>query len=90
MSVASVISRSVSPYYYLKADSGASKHFIRQVDSVNLTEVKKLTNGPLAKLPDNTYIRTNSTSLLPFLPTLSKKAQQALIYPGLKMRLCCQ
>ena len=85
LSVASVTKNSNSPTAsVLKADSGASKHFIRDNDSKHLKNIKALLNGPVAKLPDNKYIRTSSTGLLPFEEYLSEDTKQALIYPDLK------
>lgn len=45
----------------LKADSGASKNFIRKEDKMLLNNVHPLINGPKAKLPDNTRIHSTSS-----------------------------
>ena len=71
-------------YIVLKADSGASKHFIREEDERNLVHVHPLLNGPMAKLPNNDYIHTKSGGFLPFSNKLSANAKKALIYPELK------
>ena len=70
--------------YFLKADSGASKHFIRMLDASQLQRVQQLLNGPSAKLPNNTVIKTTSKGYLPYPSCLSSTAKEALIYPDLK------
>ena len=82
-SVASIITNS---YYcnYLKADSGASKHFIKENDSKSLQQIRPFTNGPKAKLPDNSIISSSKQGSLPLSNALSHAAKQAIVYPAFK------
>ena len=68
----------------LKADTGASKNFIRETDAQALTHVRALSNGPKAKLPNNTNITSTSIGQLPFTNALSPTAKESLVYPELK------
>ena len=68
----------------LKADSGASKHFVRACDASQLEKVRNILNGPSAKLPNNTIIQPSSKGYLPYPSPLSDQAKEALIYPDLK------
>ena len=87
LSVASII-QSLPPFSshpaIFKADSGASKHFVRQQDSTCLSNVTPLTHGPRAKLPNNEYIYPIARGLLPTLSSLSTSARSSLVYPALK------
>lgn len=68
----------------MKADSGASRHYIRPPDAKILQNTRTVTNGPCVSLPDNTFITgteqghltLNTTSLLP-------DATQAHVFPHL-------
>ena len=85
--VASIISNTSNPsntHSFLKADSGASKHFIRQEDESECTNIETIVNGPAAKLPNNQYIFPSNSTQLPFSELLSEHAKSALIYPALK------
>ena len=68
----------------LKADSGASKNFVREKDAPALLNVKPLRNGPVAKLPNNETIQPNAKGELPFSTYLSPTAKESIIYPALK------
>ena len=68
----------------LKADTGASKNFIRLLDAIALKNVRAILNGPKAKLPNNTYISSTSIGELPFTAALSQSAKESLIFPELK------
>ena len=83
MSVASIVSNP-STSKSLKADSGASKNFIREDDSGELVDVQSQPNGPKAKLPNNEYISPNKNGYLPFGNFLSPAAKAALVYPSLR------
>ena len=67
----------------LKADSGATKHFLKQVHAYLLRNLIPLQNGPKALLPNKTVITPSHSGNLPFSKSLSDKATQALIYPGI-------
>ena len=88
LSVASALHSSNSPTsflsFILKADSGASQHFVRLQDALKLKDVHPITNGPAAKLPNNTLIKTTSKGYLSYPDCLSSNAKAALIYPALK------
>lgn len=83
LSVASITSTIINDTY-LKADTGASKNFIREQDQHFLQNIKQLRNGLSAKLPNNQCITPTSTGNLSLNPTLSTTAQSALVYPALK------
>ena len=86
LSVASIINKCINIVHVvsLKADSGASKNFIREQDAHQLLDVKKLLNQPSAKLPDNSVMRPTAHGLLPFSKILSSLARDSIIYPNLK------
>ena len=65
-----------------KADSGASKHYIRDRDKAVLTNIIS-TAGPKILLPDKSVLQATSKGMLP-LPTLSKESCVAHVIPGLK------
>ena len=48
---------SVNPQYTCKADSGATKHYIREKDFSLLTDVQCI-DGPIIKLPDNSVLKS--------------------------------
>ena len=68
----------------LKADTGASKNFVRDTDVSFLTKVNSLQHGPIAKLPNNNTIQAKRQGLLPFSKHLSTAATSALVFPDLK------
>ena len=51
----------------LKADSGATKTYIKEKHKHNLTEYKKLLNGPKATLPDKTTIEAKGQGTLKYI-----------------------
>ena len=68
----------------LKADSGASDHYIK---SDHMTYLKKVTNlhnttTPI-NLPNNTILHPSHKGELPFAPQLSNESKIAKIVPGL-------
>ena len=75
---------------FLKADTGASKNFVRDTDALMLKKVHAILNGPIAKLPNNDVIKAHKQGFLPFSDKLSDKAKSALIYPALRMLLYFQ
>ena len=70
--VASSISSLPNPT--LKADTGASKTFIKTSHQHLLHSVTPLHTGPDAHLPDGTVIHPTSVGVLPFTTKLSDKA----------------
>ena len=43
--------------------------------------MKQLQNGPVAQLPDNSYVKATYEGILDLHPSLSKEAKKVLIYP---------
>ena len=68
----------------MKADSGASRHYIRQSDTNILQQIKTITDGPCVSLPDNTVMTGTQQGYLPLDRTsLSPNATQAHVFPHL-------
>ena len=72
---------SANPPPLCKADSGASKHYIRELDEDLLDNVV-VDDGPAVTLPDKSILKSNKSGFIP-VPQLSQKARQAHIIPGL-------
>ena len=68
----------------LKADTGASKNFIRDLDVSFLKQIQNIINGPIARLPNNSTIQAHKKGELPFSNHLSNKAKEALVFKDLK------
>lgn len=67
-----------------KADSGASRHYIRTQDTPVLNNVQPTSNGPLVNLPNNSTIKAEHIGHLPFDSTqISPTATKAYALPGL-------
>ena len=67
--------------FTLKADSGATNHYIKPIHERYLISVEHVHNGPLVRLPNNEQLPITKKGLLP-LPTVpSQRAQQANILP---------
>ena len=64
----------------MKADSGASRTYLREKHIKYLKYVKLLTNGPKATLPNNTIIQASVQGRLPLHNYLSPIS---LVYPDL-------
>ena len=73
---------SVNPQYTCKADSGATKHYIREKDFSLLTDVQ-CSDGPTVKLPDNSVLKSTKSGLLP-IPNVTVEGRRAHIIPGLQ------
>ena len=82
-SVASIIANTLLTTV-MKADTGASKHFVREDDIKFLKQVSLLKDGPRAKLPNNKIITSSKQGNLSLSPALSAIAQHAIIYPELR------
>ena len=64
----------------LKADSGATKIYIKDIHKHNLTQYQTLQNGPKATLPDQTTIEAKGQGILQVHESL---LIPALVYPQL-------
>ena len=72
----------------LKADSGASRHYVCLSDAKILQQKKTIENGLCVSQPDNTIIQGTEQGHLPFSPaSLSQKATQAHVFPHLSSAL---
>ena len=76
---------SVAPLYHMdedimKADSGASKTYLREKHSKYLNNSQVLYNGPKATLPDNSSIQASMQGNLPLHESLTLSS---LVYPAL-------
>ena len=67
--------------FTLKTDTGASKHFVKEVHKKYLDATIKLQNGSRAMLPNKQNITASHQGKLPLKFGLSDKAIKALIYP---------
>ena len=67
----------------LKADSGASKNFIRSSDAHILQNITLTPKGPIVALPDMSILKAEHQGSLP-INGLSTNAKNAHILPGLK------
>ena len=65
----------------MKADSGASKHFLKQIDAHILTNRQRGVNTSVL-LPNKVELRTTSEGTLPLSPALPRKAAVAHVLPG--------
>ena len=66
----------------LKADSGATSHYIRPEEASILTNVKNV-NGPNVYQPDQTTLKITKQGTLNLSPEFGIEAQEANILPGL-------
>ena len=66
----------------MKADSGATSHYIRPQDLHFLTDIVHC-NGPKVYQPDKTTLSITKQGTLQLSPSLSQNAKQANILPGL-------
>lgn len=68
----------------MKADTGASRHFIKEKHQEYLSNLTEIDNGPCATLPDNTKIHPTYVGELPITATMTKQAKEALVYPKIE------
>ena len=73
----------------MKADSGASKHFVTSDDKNILTNVQMTNNTPVL-LPNKEQLNSNIKGHLPLSKTLNATATQAHILPGIKIHDSCR
>ena len=65
------------------ADSGASRHYIKEQDAKVLHNVKLDSNGPTVLLPNNASITSTKKGMLPLASQLSHEAKTAHVLPEL-------
>ena len=66
----------------VKLDLGATRHYFKDEHKSILTDLKLFRNGPVAQLPDNSYVKATYEGLLQLHSTLLVEAQKVLVYPG--------
>ena len=66
---------------YLKGDTGASKHFLKETDKDHLLGLKQILDGPIAILPNNSRIQPMYEGEIQLPEKLSDRARKALVYP---------
>ena len=66
-----------------KLDSGASKHFFKSTHLKYLNNIQKLSNGPIAHLPNNTTVQATHKATINLHANLSRPASEVLIFPHL-------
>ena len=69
--------------FKLKADTGASKHFIKNEHKTFLAQIQKLFDGPRAMLPNKNTIKATHKGNLILHNQLSQSSRQAFVYPKL-------
>ena len=70
-----------------KANSGASKHFLKPEHASVLRNLLPVPNGPPAVLPNKKKIHPTHQGYLPLSSALSESATSSLIYPGITNKL---
>ena len=71
-------------YTLLKADYGASKHFVRIEDKSTLTNVHEQSDNKCVILPNNERIQITEKGTLPLSQELSTSGKEASVLPNLK------
>ena len=66
----------------LKADTGASRHYVRTTDTNILDNIQQNRNSIKVYLSNNDVFKSNMTGLIP-VSGLSKSAKEAQILPSL-------
>ena len=72
-----------STNFIMKADTGASKHFVKDKHSHFLTKLQELINGPRSMLPNKATIAATHKGFLQLGKNFSPAAGEAHIYPKL-------
>ena len=72
-----------SSIFKLKADSGATCHYLKNEHNSFLQNLTKLSDGPYATLPNNSTIQVTHSGFLPLSDILSPQAKISFIFPGL-------
>ena len=68
-----------------KLDSGATSHYFKPTHHHALSNVKTLTFGPSATLPDNSIVTATKIGTFNLHQAIDKSARTALSMPNLKM-----
>ena len=76
----SLVSNSIT---YAKADTGASKTFIKQAHISKLQNIRRLQLGPTVLLPNNESLVASHQGQLQFNDCLSDTAKTAYVLPGM-------
>ena len=69
--------------FMLKADTGASKHFVKDKHKKYLSQLQQQFNGPKAMLPNKATIAATHKGSLPMGKKFSTTAREAFVYPKL-------
>ena len=73
-----------SNFLTFKADSGASKHYVRETDMKALTQISNEHNNRRVILPNNEKINVTKRGILMLNNKLSMKGKEASVLPNLK------
>ena len=68
----------------LKADTGATSTYLRDIDTNCAHTIKQITNGPSIYQPDKSTLTTTKTCIIPIHKEISSTAKAAYIVPNLK------
>ena len=68
---------------HMKADSGATKTYLKPEHMTYLKKVTMLLDPTKIYLPDNTSLTPTHSGVLDLHPSLPQKAQEARVVPGL-------
>lgn len=66
----------------MKADSGASKHFVKEIDQTILSSIQHDTNTSVI-LPNKMELKTNTVGTLPLSSSLTSRASLVNVLPGM-------
>ena len=69
--------------FYMKLDLGATKHFFRRDHLRFLTNIRRLTNGPTATLPNGQVVKATHEGRIKMNDNLSQTALKVLVFPNL-------
>jgi len=67
-----------------KADSGASKHYLRDSDAAILTNLENIVTPRRVILPNNESIKITKQGTLPLSDNITMDGRKASVLPGLK------
>ena len=73
----------IQPKVSAKLDSGATKHFFKKEHLQFLKNVQKISNGPLAHLPNGTVVKATYEGTITFLFPMLEKSSKVLVFPHL-------
>ena len=69
--------------YKAKLDSGATKHFFKKEHLQFLHNIKSLTDGPVAHLPNGITVKTTHEGTVNFASPMLQKSSKVLVFPNL-------